>query len=120
MIPKTSLAFLWNALCIDLPKVISLSAKRKKQEKLRLSERPIEKWKEVFLKLNDLKFCKGENDRGWRATYDWIISNTDNSLKVLEGKYDGQADKNEQSKQDKNITVIKSWLNKKLEGKNNG
>lgn len=116
MIPRTSLAFLWNALCVNLPKVISLSDKRKKQEKLRLLERTIEKWKDVFIKLNNSEFCKGNNNTGWKATYDWIISNTENSLKVLEGKYDGGGT----TKQDKNITVIKSWLNKKMEGQNNG
>ena len=90
MIPQTSLAFLWNALCVNLPKVISLSDKRKKQERLRLTERPFEKWNEVFTKINNSEFCKGNNNTGWKATYDWIISNTDNSIKVLEGKYDGQ------------------------------
>lgn len=84
-----TIAFQWNAICVNLPKVISLTDKRKKQEKLRLSERPIEKWKEVLEKLNRSEFCKGNNNTGWKATYDWIISNTDNSLKVLEGKYDG-------------------------------
>ena len=93
LIPQTSLAFLWNAVCVHLPKVISLSDKRKKQEKLRLSERPIEKWKEVFIQINNSEFCKGNNNTGWKATYDWIISNTDNSLKVLEGKYNGQKKK---------------------------
>ena len=96
LIPKASLAFLWNALCINLSKVISLSDKRKKQEKLRFTERPIEKWKEVFERINNSEFCKGNNNTGWKATYDWIISNTDNSLKVLEGKYDGQAGRGKQ------------------------
>ena len=90
LLPVASLAALWNNICTELPKVISLSEKRKKQEKLRLSERTIEKWKEVFIKLNTSEFCKGNNNTGWKATYDWIISNTDNSIKTLEGKYDSQ------------------------------
>ena len=96
MIPQTSLAFLWNAVCVSLPKVISLSDKRKRQEKLRLSERTIEKWKDVFTKLNTSEFCKGNNNTGWKATYDWIVSNTDNALKVLEGKYDGKIGRGKQ------------------------
>ena len=30
---------------------------------------------------------KGENDRNWRADFDWIMKPT-NMCKVLEGKYD--------------------------------
>ena len=107
VIPKTSLAFLWNALSVNLPKVISVSEKRKKQEKLRLSERTIEKWKEVFEKINSSEFCKGNNNTGWKATYDWIISNTDNSLKVLEGKYDGQIGRGKQPSPEKERGISK-------------
>jgi hypothetical protein len=32
-------------------------------------------------------FCTGTNDRGWRATPDWLLR-PDTAAKVLEGKYD--------------------------------
>ena len=89
---ENTLAYIWNTICINLPKVKELSLQRKEKEKLRLKERSVEEWKEVFVKLNNSKFCKGEGNTGWKATYDWIISNADNSIKVLEGKYDGTKD----------------------------
>lgn len=32
-------------------------------------------------------FLMGENKSGWRVSFDWLISNDTNYLKVLEGKY---------------------------------
>lgn len=94
-IPEDSLAYLWNSICTNLPKVIEYSTKRENKEKVRLKEREIDSWKEVFTKLNNSSWCKGDNDRGWKATYDWIILESDNSIKTLEGKYDDKISKPE-------------------------
>lgn len=95
-IPETSLAFLWNQTCTNLPKVKEMSEARKKKEKQRFSERSIASWEEVFKKINSSKFCQGHGNTGWKATYDWIISNSENSIKVLEGKYDGHIGRGQQ------------------------
>lgn len=84
----TPLAELWNKICTNLPSVRGISKARKLKEKLRLAERSMDEWGEVFVKINNLPFCTGHNNRGWRATYDWIMTNTDNATKVLEGSYD--------------------------------
>lgn len=89
----TPLQELWNLICLDLPKVKENSNSRKAKEIVRLRERRLEKWKAVFETLNNSDFCKGINDRGWQATYDWIISNDTNAVKVLEGKYNRIASK---------------------------
>ncbi len=91
IIPADSLAFMWNKICKNLPQVREMSILRKSKERQRLSEKPRTYWSEVFEKINNSKFCKGQGNTGWKATYDWIISNTDNALKVMEGKYDGYA-----------------------------
>jgi len=44
-------------------------------------------WFEYFTKILDSSFLTGENDRGWRADFDWII-NQNNYLKVTEGRYE--------------------------------
>lgn len=78
---------LYNSICENLPKVIKLSAVRKKKIKVRLNQEPnLETWKKVFKKVNDSDFCcKG----GW-CNIDWLITNDNNYLKVLEGKYDNK------------------------------
>ena len=42
--------------------------------------------REVFTRINGLPFCRGENDRGWRANFDWALKPA-NIAKVLEGVY---------------------------------
>ena len=29
----------------------------------------------------------GDNDRGWKASFDWLLENDSNIMKVLEGNY---------------------------------
>ncbi len=35
-------------------------------------------------------FLCGDNQRGWRADFDWFVANHTNPYRVLEGKYDGK------------------------------
>jgi hypothetical protein len=84
---------LWNER-IKLSKsglrnVIQNSKDRKSKERLRLKSRDEESWTTVFDKINNSTFCCGENDQQWKASYDWIMANETNAIKVLEGKYDG-------------------------------
>lgn len=80
----------WNSSCYNLPKVLCNSNDRKVKEKIRLNERSLVKWKEVFVKINQSKFCCGQNKESWKASYDWIMSNEKNAIKVLEGNYDNK------------------------------
>jgi len=41
----------------------------------------------AFGKLQNSGFCKGENDRGWSASFDWLMGDDSNMVKVLEDKY---------------------------------
>ena len=86
------LASAWNShTTAPIPRCRELSPARRKQITARLKERPISSWREVFTRINDSPFCRGETERGqWKASFDWIIGNADNAIKVLEGKYDRQ------------------------------
>lgn len=86
----TQLQILWNDTCLNLSKVISSSKSREAKEKTRLREMPVEKWKEVFTRINQSDFCCGKNEQKWKASYDWIINNDTNVIKTLEGKYDNR------------------------------
>lgn len=85
-IPSGTLAELWNDTCIDLPRVRDYTNARARIEKKRLTERTLEDWKEVFTKISESPFCLGKTSK-WKATYDWIMSNQGNAVKVLEGNY---------------------------------
>lgn len=50
----------------------------------------LETLKEIFVKMEASKFCRGDNKRGWKATFDWLFANEKNWVKVLEGNYDNK------------------------------
>ena len=45
---------------------------------------------EAFRRAQASSFCTGQNDRHWKADFDWLL-NENNLVKVLEGKYDNPA-----------------------------
>lgn len=78
---------LYNATCVSFPKVTALSADRQKHIAARLKQYGVEKIKVVFQKAEASSFLKGENNRKWKANFDWLINET-NFAKVLDGNYD--------------------------------
>ena len=85
---------LFNSICVSLPKIKELSTSRKDKLKTRWQEiNNIETFRELFEKVEASSFCKGENKNKWKVTFDWLIDNDKNYLKVLEGNYDNQSGK---------------------------
>lgn len=79
----------WNG-CAHVPKIKELSAPRKKSLAARLSE-PFfkENWKAAIERICKSPFCRGENDRRWKADFDWFVR-PGTVAKVCEGKYDAR------------------------------
>ncbi len=88
--PSKDLFDLWNKTAEGTPlsKVRELSSTRAKKCTARLKERNPEEWVAIFQRIAESPFLCGQNDRGWKADFDWIIANDGNAGKVLEGKYD--------------------------------
>lgn len=85
----------WNQICAPLlPRIMSLPERRKNIIKARLKDRPdMEEWKRIFQKVTSSPFLRGENDKGWRADFDWCL-NVNNLAKIVEGKYDDRKNPN--------------------------
>jgi hypothetical protein len=83
----TPLASAWNELCPKLPAVREVSAARKRKEQVRLKEHDLGWWRGVFERINSTPFLRGESKGGWRASFDWVVKNSENGSKVLEGVY---------------------------------
>lgn len=81
---------LYHDRCPSLPKVLKLTDKRKMKIRVRFEEMKysFETLQEVFDRIEASFFMRGDNKRGWRADFDWIFANSQNWVKVLEGKYD--------------------------------
>lgn len=93
--PQVDCAFvlkLYHHICQSLPKVIKLSDKRKSKIKVRFDEmgQDYQVMQEVFEKAEASNFLRGDNTRGWHADFDWIFTNGQNWVKILEGKYDNK------------------------------
>lgn len=89
--PPQELADAWNAYTTaPIPKCRELTDKRIRVARQRVSERDLGDWRTVIARIEGSRFCRGENDRGWVATFDWLLQ-PDTAVKVLEGKYDNRA-----------------------------
>ena len=85
------LADQYNAICTSLPKVVRLTDKRRRAVRL-IHDKGYtpEQLDEAFRRAQASSFCAGQNDRHWKADFDWLL-NENNLVKVLEGKYDNPA-----------------------------
>lgn len=63
-----------------------LNATRKAMLKARIAEHGQETFEEVVRMAMESEFLKGQNNQGWRASFDWLIKPT-NFDKVLSGNY---------------------------------
>lgn len=82
---------LYNAICTNLPRVVRLTDKRRRAVRLIYGKGYTpEQLDEVFRKAQASSFCTGQNDRHWKADFEWLL-NENNLVKVLEGKYDNPA-----------------------------
>ena len=82
----------WNELAgaLGLPKVANISRARRAAFRARTREMPgLEPWRRVFATIRGSPWMHGQNDREWRADFDFILQ-PKSFIKLVEGSY-GQA-----------------------------
>ena len=79
----------YNSICKSFPRLTTLSEARKKAIKARLKIYSLDDFKLMFQKAEASDFLKGNNNRNWSATFDWMIKDT-NMVKILDGNYDNK------------------------------
>ena len=87
----------WRRICVPrgAPDLREITGERKRKLRQRLREHPtFGWWDEVFRRMAQSRFLFGNGKTGWRASFDWLVANDTNAVKILEGKYDDQANKN--------------------------
>lgn len=72
---------------LGLPAVRKMTAQRERQLKARLKDSTIEDWQRAFDAIERSPFLRGENDRGWRADFDFLLQ-PKSFTKLIEGAYD--------------------------------
>ena len=81
----------WNELADerDLPKITKVTPTRRKQIVARLKEYDVDDWSKALTAIYRSKFLCGENDRGWKANFDFLLQPS-SFTKLIEGAYDGK------------------------------
>lgn len=82
---------LYSGICVSYPKLITISKGRAVKIKERFAEmKNLMTVESVFRKMEESDFLKGKNNNNWKATFDWVMANSINWCKVLEGNYDNK------------------------------
>jgi hypothetical protein len=78
----------WNLFAVSkqLSKVDIVTDKRTQKWKIRIQE-PSFDFRKIIIMSAKSDFLMGNNDRNFKVSFDWIIKNNDNYVKILEGAY---------------------------------
>jgi hypothetical protein len=78
----------WNAMAdrTGLPAVRKLTPERRRKLQLRIRQNTIDEFTEAISAIEGSPFLRGENNRGWRADFDFLLSPT-KFTKLTEGTY---------------------------------
>ena len=85
---------IYNEECTNLPKCLKITEKRKVTINKCLKEKIDEElFREICIKANQSNFLIGENDRNWKADFDFV-TRSDKAMQILEGKYENRQKSN--------------------------
>jgi uncharacterized protein YdaU (DUF1376 family) len=70
-----------------IPRIKGLSAGRRTKLAERMTEKEFD-LSRIIETLKEADFATGAMTSGWKATFDWVIENDTNYLKILEGNFD--------------------------------
>lgn len=79
----------WNTIAgrIGLAKISKLTPARRQKLQARIKEFPdVESWSTAFKNIERSPFLRGDNDRGWKANFDFLLQ-PGSFVKLIEGVY---------------------------------
>lgn len=82
---------IYREVCVPagMPDVIKITDRRRSALKARLRDcEGMDGWRRAMLKARDSPFLRGDNDRNWRADFDFLTRDS-SFTKLMEGGYDG-------------------------------
>jgi hypothetical protein len=86
-VPYETICEHFNSICKSLSKVVSITDKRKTKMKARWNElKTIEAFENLFYLTEQSDFLCGR-EKDWKCSFDWLMDNNNNYIKVLEGQY---------------------------------
>jgi len=88
---------------------LSMSTSRKTKIKLRIKDFSLAEIKEAIEKIKYSSFLQGKNGSNWRITFDWLITNDSNILKILEDNYTDKGTNSDEPTDEELEENIKKW-----------
>lgn len=101
---------LYNRICRSYPRITQYSEARKKAVKASLKKYNLKDFERLFKKAESSDFLKGKIKCDWRATFDWLIKDT-NMAKVLDGNYDNRSKNLPEQEHSYNLEDLKAFVN---------
>lgn len=113
-LPFKDIKAMWNEACPGFPKLFTISEARKNKMRLRIAEmggveKALPLLKQIFTKMQQSNFLKGDNKRGWKASFDWLFENDKNWVKVYEGNYDNKPEQTAATRYTNNRNCNDEW-----------
>jgi uncharacterized protein YdaU (DUF1376 family) len=104
VVPVEEIVALYREILPELPRANKIKPERRKTIMARWNEdkgrQDLDWWREYFESVRDQDFLMGENDRGFRANIDFLVTKS-KMTKVEEGQYGNSVGKSNPSRQDK-------------------
>ena len=101
---------LYNRICRSYPRITQYSEARKKAVKASLKKYNLKDFERLFKNAESSDFLKGKIKCDWRATFDWLINDT-NMAKVLDGNYDNRYENLPEQEHSYNLEDLKAFVN---------
>ncbi len=113
-LPTKEVKEMWNTTCTGFPKLFTMSEARKNKMRLRIAEmgglgKALPLLKQIFEKMQQSNFLKGDNKQGWKASFDWLFENGKNWVKVYEGNYDNKPEQPNATRYGNNRNCNDEW-----------
>lgn len=100
----------FNEICTTLPKIKTMTDKRKKTIKAWLKQESTIDFIEFFNLVNESDFLSGRNGKWDKCCFDWCIK-PENRIKILEGNYNNKENQTKQETEDeRNQRIYKELL----------
>lgn len=103
-VPFEKIMQLFNEICESFPTVMKIEGQRRKAVAARWKTyKDLQTFETLFKTAETSSFLKGENDRNWCASFDWMMK-ANNFVKILEGTYDDKGGKRHETSNQKPAT----------------
>lgn len=112
----------WNAMADQTSEPFRVSNcrltdKRRTGIKARLRDHSMDEIQQAIRRIPSSRFLTGDNDKGWVAHIDWLVTRSDSVTKILEGRYDDRPARQQSPRQSNEGTGAQRALARRIQAR---